>query len=625
MPRQGSFDSGAQWKGQRGSSLLHQIRWTSQKIGQRLDLIEQRVYQRWESLPPFRYIKLSDPEVDPPAVTDQDQVWQSIPWGSHWGEPDANFALSTRFQVPTAWPKDASVALFLPIGTAGDFSHPEALAYIDGVPFAACDRHHQEMILAQDHTSGKEHTLLLHGWTGSMESGRRRAMQMGECALVQIHQPSRDLLALARVALGVADELSEDNPVRAHLYNTLDDALKVLDTREPFGERFYASVPAAYATLREGIRNSGDPLGASITAVGHAHIDVAWLWTLDQTRRKCERTFHNVLRLMEAFPDYIFAQSQPQLYDFVRESYPALFQAVKSRIEEGRWEALGGMWVEADCNLSGGESLARQFILGRSFFRRHFGPEAESPVLWLPDVFGYAWNLPQLIKEAGLEYFFTIKIGWSQYNRLPYDSFWWQGLDGTRVLTHFSTTKDSGSAHASTYNANASPGQVLGTWANFQQKDWGPVGQTPPLLMAFGYGDGGGGPTREMLENIRELRAFPGAPRTEPGKVIDFFRRLESKAGKRLPTWNGELYLEFHRGTYTTQARTSRRIAKANSCSTTPNSWRRRQRPLIRTIGTRIRIYRKRGSLSVSTSSTTLSPAVASALFIPSRKPSMPE
>ena len=161
------------------------------------------------------------------------------------------------------------------------------------------------------------------------------------------------------------------------------------------------------------------------------------------------------------------------------------------------------MWVEADCNLTGSEALARQFLLGRTFFRRHFGPDAETRVLWLPDVFGYAWNLPQLIREAGLDYFFTIKIGWSQYNRLPYDSFWWQGLDGTKVLTHFSTTPDPG-VFASTYNAKATPEQNLGTWTNFQQKE-----TQDTLLMAFGFGDGGGGPTREMLENIREMNRFP--------------------------------------------------------------------------------------------------------------------
>ena len=286
---------------------------------------------------------------------------------------------------------------------------------------------------------------------------------------------------------------------------------------------------------------------------------MAWLWTVDQIRRKAGRSFHTVLRLMEEFPDYHFTQSQPQLYDFVRQDYPELFAAIKERVAEGRWEPIGGMWVEADCNLTGAESLARQFLLGRTFFREHFGPGAESRVLWLPDVFGYAWALPQLIKQAGLEYFFTIKIGWSQYNRMPYDTFWWQGLDGTRVLTHFSTTpEEAGGYGASTYNSDATPAQVIGTWTNFQQKEL-----HHNLLMAFGYGDGGGGPTREMLENIREMKAFPATPRLRQMDVGDLFPAIEAKAGRHLPTWNGELYLELHRGTYTTQSRNKRANRKS--------------------------------------------------------------
>ncbi len=178
-------------------------------------------------------------------------------------------------------------------------------------------------------------------------------------------------------------------------------------------------------------------------------------------------------------------------------------------------------------------------------------------------MFGYAWNLPQLIKEAGLEYFFTIKIGWSQYNRFPYDSFWWQGLDGTRVLTHFSTTKKTESFFAATYNSDATPDQTLGTWTNFQQKDYGSPGVTPPLLMSYGWGDGGGGPTREMLENIREMGEFPSTPHIHTGRVGEFFRKLENDVGDALPTWNGELYLEYHRGTYTTQARNKRANRKS--------------------------------------------------------------
>jgi alpha-mannosidase len=311
------------------------------------------------------------------------------------------------------------------------------------------------------------------------------------------------------------------------------------------------------------VNSAGQPLDVDVTAVGHAHIDVAWLWTLDQTRRKAGRSFYNALRLMEQFPEFRFTQSQPQLYEYVRQDYPELFAAISQRVEQGDWEPIGGMWVEADCNLTGSESLARQFLLGRRYFRKHFGDGAESPVLWLPDVFGYAWNLPQLIREAGLAYFFTIKIGWSQYNRLPFDSFWWQGLDGSRVLTHFSPTKDPGSVFASTYNAAATPGHIFSTWTNFQQKDAGKPGQTPPLLMSYGYGDGGGGPTREMQENLRQLSSFPAAPRVQRGKVIEFFRELEDSVGDQLPIWNGELYLEYHRGTYTTQSRNKRANRKS--------------------------------------------------------------
>ncbi|RLC80702.1 MAG: alpha-mannosidase [Chloroflexi bacterium] len=553
------FDAGPGRK----STAFHTIRQTPKKIRQRLHLIEPLVYRHRQPLSCFKYLKLSNPMDDPPASLKVDNGnWQTIPWGSYWCEFNADFVLRAQFQTPPGWSAGIPTALYLPIGKAGDFSHPEALAYIDGAPYAACDRHHQEIILPPRYCDTAPHLLALHGWAGSLGNDPDAQLLMRECALVQIDQLTRDYATLARVALGVADCLDENVPARAHLYTALDEAFQALDTREPFGDRFYASVPPAHEILLKGVAQSGAPLDVCITAAGHAHIDVAWLWTLGQTRRKAGRTFHNVIRLMEQFPGFHFSQSQPQLYDFVRQDYPDLFESIKQRVLEGRWEVLGGAWVEMDCNISGAESLARQFLLGREFFRRHFGAEAESPVLWLPDVFGYAWSLPQLIKEARLEYFFTIKLGWNQYNRLPYDSFWWQGLDGTRVLTHFSPTPGGGD-YASTYNAAAMPEQVLGTWRNFQQKDAGQPGATPPLLMAFGYGDGGGGPTREMVENIRAMGEFPATPRINCGTVGGFFRKLEAEVGGRLPTWNGELYLENHRGTYTTQSRNKRANRKS--------------------------------------------------------------
>ncbi len=544
--------------------MQHDIRMTAKKIARRLELIAPLVYRRSQPLQPLAYQTLAGPGDAPPLdVGDGDDDWQPIPFNSYWGGHDINFALRGSFTVPPEFDRTAPIALFLPLGDGGDFCHPEALAYIDGVPYATTDRYHQEFRLPDEYRDGQPHRLLLHGWTGlvggEMTTAPGKQLFMHECAVVQIDAPTRELIVAARTALQAATLLDDYEPAKTDLYSTLDLAFILLDTREPFGAAFYDSVPAALQALRAGIAAAGPPLDAEIIAAGHAHIDVAWLWTLGQTRRKAGRTFHTVLRLMEQFPDYHFTQSQPQLYAYIQQDYPDLFAAVQARVAEGRWEPIGGMWVEADCNLSGPESLARQFLSGRAYFREQFGLEAESPVLWLPDVFGYAWCLPQLIKLAGLEYFFTIKIGWNQTNKMPIDSFWWQGLDGTKVLTHFSTAPEMSSngtpslLSSATYNADLNGFTALGSWAKLQHKEVQRV-----LLMSYGYGDGGGGPTREMNENAVELRAFPALPRVKQGKVLDFFRRLEHESGDQLPTWNSELYLEIHRGTYTTQSRNKR-------------------------------------------------------------------
>ena len=560
--------------------MMHSIRWTLPKIEQRLTLIEPMVYRHRRTIPPFRYATLADPLDTPPVGKDvDDSAWDVIEPLEHWGESLTNFILRSEFSIPDNWDQGSACALYLPLGEAGDFSHPEALIYVDGSPYAACDRHHQEVMLRADWHDGSPHALALHGWTGLGASGifdvllqapgareqtevnvpprTLKHLLMRPCEVVQIDQPTRDFVTTVRVTIGAINAMSENVPARGKLLYALDAAFKLLNIREPIDEAFYSSILQAAAVLHQGIEQAGPALDVTVGATGHAHIDVAWLWTLGQTRRKAGRTFHTVMRLMEQFPDYHFTQSQPQLYDYIRQDYPELFKAIQARVAEGRWEITGGMWVEADCNLSGPESLARQFLLGRSFFEKYFGLDLATPVLWLPDVFGYSWALPQLIKKAGLEYFFTIKIGWNQYNRLPYDSFWWQGIDGTRVLTHFGTTPDGG-GFVSTYNAKATSEQLMGTWTNFTQKDLGRGTEVPPLLMAYGYGDGGGGPTREMLENIDALANFPGLPHMQQQNVGEFFSNLEAGFGDILPVWNGELYLELHRGTYTTQSNNKR-------------------------------------------------------------------
>lgn len=540
--------------------MKHDVRFTIEKISKYLTMIEPLVYRRRQALQPFRYFEHSGPMDTPLVEPDADDSnWQIIEPGTYWGKWKTDFTMRGHFQLPQEWSNQGPVALYLPVGKAIDFCHPEALVYIDGEPFAARDSYHQEIQLPSKYRDGRKHLLALHGWTGNwgyFDNPPPSQLLMGSCEMVQIDQPTRDFVATVRVTLETAKILDKNCPAKGLLLNALDEAFKILDTREPFGRGFYASVTQAHAVLREGIAKAGPALNVNITAIGHSHIDVAWKWTLDQSRRKCGRSFHTVIRLMEQFGDYDFTQSQPQLYDFVRNDYPELFGTIKQRVAEGRWEPIGGMWVEADCNISGPESLVRQFLLGRSFFTEHFGHEAESPVLWLPDVFGYAYSLPQLIKQAGLKYFYTTKIFWNQYNRLPFESFWWQGLDGTKILTHFGSTPEPEDARLKllcTYNGLATAEDILKTWTNFQQKEL-----QQELMTAFGYGDGGGGPTRQMLENIRELADFPAMPRVKHGKAIDFFRKLEAKSADKLPVWNGELYLELHRGTYTTQSRNKR-------------------------------------------------------------------
>ncbi|MCB0116198.1 MAG: alpha-mannosidase, partial [Caldilineaceae bacterium] len=329
--------------------MLHKTRWTERKIEQRLTLVDSLVHRRRQTLPNFRYTELPGP-MDKPLLGADTSGWQEIQPDTYWGKRYTNFMMQTEFAVPTDWDADAPVALYLPLGESGDFSHPEALAYIDGESYAACDRHHQEIILPDRWRDGQTRRLDLHGWTGLL--GFRHGQPdpqlfMRPCAVVQIDQATRDFVATARVAHGIARWIDDDEKAKGQLLNALDDAFKLVDLREPFGDAFYESIPAAHAALKDGIAKAGPPMDVSITASGHAHIDVAWLWTLGQTRRKAGRTFHTALRLMEQFPDYHFTQSQPQLYDYIQMDYPDLLDAIKERVKQGRWEVIGGMWVEA--------------------------------------------------------------------------------------------------------------------------------------------------------------------------------------------------------------------------------------------------------------------------------------
>ncbi|MEN0001733.1 MAG: glycoside hydrolase family 38 C-terminal domain-containing protein, partial [Pseudomonadota bacterium] len=545
----------------------HSLTWTVQKISKRLQLIEPLQYRKRHAIAPFRYLPLADAKVAAPVgLAVDDQSWAQIEPDSYWGDWAQNFCMRTWFEVPDGFDRNKPIALHLPLGVAGDiFCHPEALAYVDGQAYVSTDRYHHEIMLTPDMAGGQTHLLALHGWTGLSgwppDPNAKTKLFMRECAVVEIDEPTRAFVMLTRVALDFAKRLDQNHASRNHLLSALDAAYKVLDTRDPVDDgRLYETVPAALETLQAGIDEAKHSHHLDIIAVGHAHIDIAYLWQVEQARQKSARTFSNVLHLMERYPDYHFSQSQPQLYQYLESDYPDIFDRIKDKVAEGRWELLGGMWVEPDCSLTGPESLVRQILLGRRYFSDKFGEEAETPCLWLPDTFGFAWSLPQLMKQAGLKWFVTNKLNWNQYNHMPFQIFQWQGIDGTKVLAHLLTTPRPVQylPFATTYKAELTADEVIGTWENFKQK-----GDHHELIVAYGYGDGGGGPTRELIETAGILKDMPGAPTVRPGTVKEFFEGIETSCAADLPVWNGELYLELHRGTLTSESRTKRNNRKS--------------------------------------------------------------
>lgn len=321
---------------------------------------------------------------------------------------------------------------------------------------------------------------------------------------------------------------------------------------EPLPESARRSVRAALALLDSELpllRDRYPPRG-KLALAGHAHIDLAWLWPLEETVRKVQRTFHTAVDLLERYPELTFVQSSAELHRLAAEADPRLWAAVRRWAAEGRWEATGGMWVEPDLNMPAGESIVRQLFFGQRFFQRELGRRHR--LAWLPDTFGFTPALPQLLLGAGIDSFFTTKLTWSETDRFPLDLFWWEGLDGSRVLAHCFESGVERPPGLGSYNGDPGPDALLGVWANFRGRLL-----HPESLYTLGYGDGGGGPTDEMLEQVRELTSFPALPALAFGRAEAFFERLRaSAAGRELPCWVGELYLQLHRGTLTTQGRT---------------------------------------------------------------------
>jgi alpha-mannosidase len=336
--------------------------------------------------------------------------------------------------------------------------------------------------------------------------------------------------------LSLAKELGLSSARGAEIFRALSIAAR---TPRNFPEE---DVKAARRTLAPALSMRGGGAPLRVSAVGHAHIDLAWLWPVRETIRKGARTFATALANMEIYPGYVFGASQPQLFQWIKEYYPGLYKRVKRKVAEGRFEVQGGMWVEADVNIPGGESLVRQILYGKRFFKEEFGADIRS--LWLPDVFGYSAALPQIMRKSGMDYFMTQKLSWSLVNKFPHHSFVWRGADGSAVLAHMPPENS--------YNSSCLPSGVLRQERN--NSDKGACGKS---LMLFGIGDGGGGPGEEHLERLARMKNLAGLPPVAQEPSSKFFEKWSRDADK-FPEWRGELYLERHQGTLTTQAQNKR-------------------------------------------------------------------
>lgn len=429
---------------------------------------------------------------------------------------------------------------------------------MNGEVYQGIDMNHRECLITRSGKAGETLTIDLQAYTGIMHEEFALRTQIEEID-AEIEKLYYDLW----VPLAAFSRMEADDKNRKDIEYVLNETINLLDLRTPYSEDFYRSVREASAYIQKALYE--DMAGYEdviATCIGHTHIDVAWWWTVAQTREKVGRSFATVLKLMDEYPNYKFMSSQPQLYAFLKERYPELYEKAKQRIKEKRWEPEGGMWVEADCNLTSGESLVRQFMHGKRFFKEEFG--VDNRILWLPDVFGYSGALPQIMKKCGIDYFMTTKLAWNQFNKVPYDTMMWRGIDGTEVLTHLITTlgvsqpiKD----YFTTYNGMLHPDAIMGGWMRYQNKDI-----NNDILVSYGYGDGGGGPTREMLEtSIRMEKGIKGIPKVRQEFSRTYFEELEErvKGDRRLPVWEGEFYFEYHRGTYTSMARNKRSNRKA--------------------------------------------------------------
>ena len=478
--------------------------------------------------------------------------WKPFKRMARWGGLDQSTWFAMTATLPKAYQGQRVVAMVDPFAHTdipGRDRHDESgegLAYVNGTPAQGIDRNHHVIVLTEKARPGQTFEIAIE-CTPQTRFDATHVFRTADMAVM--HKLPWDFYWDATVYLDVIETMERSSETARRLLNLVTETVKRVDLQHAGEAAYFDSLARARRRLQRGMKafEAGNDLGR-LTLVGQSHIDTAWLWPLRETRRKVGRTWSTALTLMEQYPEYIFQASQPALYRFAKENHPALWKAIKKRVKEGRWEPCGATWVEQDNNIPSGESLVRQFLYGNQFYQREFG--LRSRTAWLPDAFGFPWSFPQIMKRSGIETFFTIKISWSQFTDFPYSYFQWQGIDGTRIVALMPPMN---------YNGNPVPADAIRQRADFKQKEL--VDETP---FPIGYGDGGGGATAEMLEYARRLRNVAGVPKCAFGKTEACFERMHAQVdgGAALPVYNGELYLELHRGCQTTQARAKRNNRK---------------------------------------------------------------
>ncbi|MGW2865955.1 glycoside hydrolase family 38 N-terminal domain-containing protein [Streptomyces sp. NPDC001205] len=489
--------------------------------------------------------------------------------GTRWGRPWSTSWFRIEGRVPAAWAGRRVEAVIDPGFTGeGPGFQAEGLVYdASGVPLKGVHPRNRHIPVAARATGGEEVRLLLEAAANPAVLHDFEPTPLGDVRTAG-HQPiyrfaSADLAVLddevwhlvldVEVLSELMHELPADRARRHEILRSLERMLDALDLHDVAG-----TAVAARRELADALSRPAGPSAHRVSAAGHAHIDSAWLWPLRETVRKAARTFANVTALAADYPELVFACSQAQQYAWVRDHQPYIWQRIKKAVEQGNWAPVGSMWVESDANMPGGEALARQIVHGKRFFLEELGVETEE--IWLPDSFGYTAAFPQLAKLAGVKWFLTQKLSWNQTNRMPHHTFWWEGIDGTRVFTHFPPVD--------TYNSQFHGAELAHAERNFNEK-----GLATRSLVPFGWGDGGGGPTREMLEKARRLHDLEGSPRVTVEKPSAFFEAAHAEYGEQAPVWSGELYLELHRATYTTQAKTKQGNRRSEHLLREAESW----------------------------------------------------